>query len=119
MEPLRAFGAAHVVSSDTARTLDTVRPLAAAAGATVETEELLADTAFADSPDEALDRLHALLRRDEPTVVCTHRPVIPWLLTALLAGSGVETPTDVLPPGSFWVLHATGGRVVAVERHDV
>lgn len=117
--PLSAFGATRIVSSDTARTLDTVRPFTSEQRAVLETEPLFTDTGFADSPDAALACARRLLRSEVPTVVCTHRPVLPWLVTSLLEGSRVDVPTDMLVPAGFWVLHLADGEVVDVERHEV
>jgi 8-oxo-dGTP diphosphatase len=46
-------------------------------------------------------------------VVCTHRPVLPWVLRAL----GVEERE--LPPTGLVVVHHRRGRPVAVEEHEV
>jgi 8-oxo-dGTP diphosphatase len=52
-----------------------------------------------------------LLERPEPAVLCTHRPVLPWVYDTL----GVEDPK--LEPGALLVVHHRSGEVVAVERH--
>jgi 8-oxo-dGTP diphosphatase len=47
----------------------------------------------------------------EPTVICTHRPVLPLVYDAL----GLRDPH--LEPGEMLVVHHRRGEVVAVEQH--
>jgi len=45
-------------------------------------------------------------------VLCTHRPVLPWVFAVL----GLEDPE--LEKGEMLVAHLRHGTVVAVERHQ-
>ena len=45
-------------------------------------------------------------------VLCTHRPVLPWVFDAL----GLEDPE--LEKGELLVVHLRRGRAVATERHQ-
>jgi 8-oxo-(d)GTP phosphatase len=116
---LSCFAPNRLLSSDTRRCLDTVLPYATAARLTVETEPLVSDSGFARHTDAALVRAERLLSATEPTLVCTHRPVLPTLAATLCARSRVRAPGGALDPGGFWVLHLSGGSVVAVETHSV
>jgi 8-oxo-dGTP diphosphatase len=58
-------------------------------------------------------QVHRLLELKEPTVLCTHRPVLPWVFEAL----GLEP--QQLEPGAVFVVHHRRGKVVATEHHDV
>jgi phosphohistidine phosphatase SixA len=92
-------------------------------------EPLLTEEAFDTDPATALARASSLIRSTgvsgEATVVCTHRPVIPALVTHLLEGSGLFGPTETLPTAAMVVLHVcvdeVGGidRVLAVETHTL
>ncbi len=115
---LSCYDVRSVLSSETRRTIDTVRPYATARGLDVGVETLFGQEVFSDAPDEALDRAATIVRTARvPTVICTHRPVLPWLVSTLFRDGDVPTPTDTLAPGAFWVLHLAAGRVVAVEQH--
>jgi phosphohistidine phosphatase SixA/ADP-ribose pyrophosphatase YjhB (NUDIX family) len=115
---LEAFGVRRVITSDAARTRQTISPYAESTGRRAEVEPLFGDDGFASSPDEALRCAAGLLPSHVPTVLCTHRPVLPWLVSVLLDGSPVATPAEVLPPAGFFVVHVLGGSPVAVERHQ-
>ncbi len=114
---LRSFGVTRVLASDTRRTIDTVRPFTESDGLPVELSPVLSQEGFAERPDAALERARSLLRTQRGTVVCTHRPVIPWLLATLFESSGHPPPQVLLRPAEFWVLHVADGRIAACERH--
>ena len=125
-----AFGVESVHSSDAARCLQTVAPLARSIGTRVIAEELFSEESFRKRPKTALRRLLTLARDPEPMVICTHRPVLPSALEALadyfsFSGRQVRA-TKPLAPGSFVVLHRTLGSrgrptsaVAGLERFDL
>ncbi len=62
--------------------------------------------------DAAQALLDDLLADTEPTVLCSHRPVLPVLLARL----GVDIPP--LDPGSLLVVHHRKGEILAAELHE-
>jgi len=64
-------------------------------------------------PDAARDLVDGLLADTEPTVLCSHRPVLPWVCEAL----GIDAVK--LDPGAFLVVHHRAGTVLATEHHQV
>ncbi len=123
---LGAFDLRRVASSDAVRCLDTIRPYARSISATVQYQPMLSESGFSKSPTAGLGRINALLADQVPTLVCTHRPVLPELFEYLARRAGMA-PTAAeldpsLPPGGFVVLHrsfdsAGRMRIVAVDRH--
>lgn len=119
---LACFGTAQVISSATARCVDTVLPYAAGTGVT-----MCADPALTvGAPVEAAeDRLSKLLAEGVPTIFCGHGETLPGQLTALCRSLHAEPPPDpALDKGSFWVLHVRRGAaadgpaaLAAIERH--
>ncbi|HYJ68276.1 MAG TPA: NUDIX hydrolase [Nocardioidaceae bacterium] len=106
---LQAFGITHVVSSDAARCVQSVVPYA---------DHLDVDIVLdADLTEERATRrrvaarMRALLVGKRPTVVCTHRPVLPLVFEAL----GV--PPVPLEPSQLMVVHRRSGRVLGTELH--
>lgn len=106
---LAAYGVTRVVSSDSTRCLETVRPYADEHVLAIEAERGLSEEEW--SPATVRSVLDDLLGSAEGAVVCTHRPVLPEALSAL----GVTE--EPLAPGEMVVCHHRKGRVVAVERH--
>ena len=106
---LRAYGVRQVISSDAERCKATVKPYADSTGLPVEVDHRLSEEGLQDV--SASSRMYGLLRRDEPLVVCSHRPVLPSLFEAL----GVRAPK--LDPGAFVVVHRENGQVRATEHH--
>lgn len=121
---LDAFDPASVLSSPWQRCLATVEPLATFEGLKVRTKAELTEVGHAEHPSRTAAVIDRVLREARPTVVCTHRPVLPTVIASvrLVAQQGValELPREdpFLAAGEALLLHTTaGGTVVAIERH--
>ncbi|MGI5325186.1 NUDIX domain-containing protein [Actinomadura nitritigenes] len=113
---LHAFGPARVLSSATARCLETVLPYARRIRADVVTDA--AFTVGETGPDRARERLLDLLGDGVPTVVCTHGENVSELVAGLCRELGEKVPDDPsLHKGEFWVAHIGEGALAALERH--
>ena len=88
-----------------------VTPYADVADLDIEVTTMLTEE---DGTEESVDlQVQRLLALDEPTVLCTHRPLLPWVWDAL----GVER--RALDPGAMVVAHHRRSRVLTVEQHEV
>lgn len=136
-----AYGIDRVITSPSARCTETVRPYAAQRGLAMKLKTGLGEEGFADDPTKAPRIMAKVLRRGRPTVVCSHGPVIPTLLEALVnsidgGGPGAVPPDDDvlrgrteltdlqdlgMGKGHLVVAHMVGtgplARVVATEQH--
>ena len=113
---LGAYGITALVSSTSTRCISTLQPYAEVSGLSISTYGQLSEEEGADNPRavaKLITKIRAtLLRRDEPTAICVHRPVLPHILDAL------EMAPVTLATGAFVVAHLTRERTVhAVERH--
>ncbi len=115
---LRCYAPRRVVSSATARCLESVLDYASALDV-----PLVADQAFtlhSTTRERAAGRLRELLDEEYGgLVVCTHGELIPALARTACPGAGLpEDPS--LRKASFWVFHLChDGTPVSVERHAV
>lgn len=108
---LAAYGVRRVVSSSSRRCWATVAPYAEVADLDLEvTADLSEEEA---TPELVTAQVQRLLAAKEPAVLCTHRPVLPWVFEAL------GLPPTHLEPGSVHVVHHRRGRAVATEEHTV
>lgn len=121
---LDAFDPASVLSSPWERCRATVDPLARSEGLKVRTKEELTEAGHAEQPAKTAAVIARVLTEARPTVVCTHRPVLPTVIAAVKdaarQGAALELPREdpFLAAGEALLLHTTaGGTVVAVERH--
>jgi 8-oxo-dGTP pyrophosphatase MutT (NUDIX family)/phosphohistidine phosphatase SixA len=118
---LDAYGVARVHTSDWTRCVQTVLPYAREHALPVVPEPGLSEEGFEEDPEAGVSRLRGLVAEaDEShvaTVLCSHRPVLPVLITALFAGSDLAVPKDPLPPGGMLVAHLRDDRPVSVEVH--
>ena len=107
---LAAYGVTRVVSSSSMRCWTTVATYADIADLEIEvTDDLCEEDATEASVAE---QVQALLADPEPAVLCTHRPVLPWVFEAL------GLPEPELEPGGLLVAHHRRGQILAVELHQ-
>ncbi|MDN5821260.1 MAG: NUDIX hydrolase, partial [Brachybacterium sp.] len=116
---LDAFDPASVLSSPWERCRATVEPLATIEGLKIRTKEALTEAGHAEHPARTAAVIDRVLAQARPTVVCTHRPVLPTVIDSVLAvaapGIALELPHEdpFLAAGEALLLHTTaGGRVV-------
>jgi 8-oxo-(d)GTP phosphatase len=103
---LRAYGAARLVSSSSKRCWTTLRPYADAATLELDCTDDLAKGA---DPETVTLATRRLLRGTAPTVLCTHREVLPTVFEALHLA---PLPID---KGAAVVVHHREGRIAALE----
>lgn len=106
---LASYGVTRVVTSTSIRCLQTVQPYVEEHVLALSATPVLSEE-YAE-PDAVRDLLDALMSDPEPTVVCSHGPVLPMLLEHL----GVDEPP--LKPAEMLVVHHRKGRCRATERH--
>lgn len=109
---LACYGVTRVVSSDTVRCVDTVRPYATSRRLHVELEPRVSEEGHDANRDGAAEVLAGVLSDPEPVVLCSHRPVLPalWEAAAAAANEPARTalqalPEETLPAGGMVVLH--------------
>jgi 8-oxo-dGTP pyrophosphatase MutT (NUDIX family)/phosphohistidine phosphatase SixA len=113
---LAAYDVRTLVSSSSTRCLQTLDPYAREIGGTITGLDELTEE---DASKPGVRRLVRSLVEDLDDaplaagglVLCTHRPVLPWVFDAL----GIEDPE--LEKGEFLVAHRRRGAVLAMERH--
>lgn len=108
---LGSYGIARVVSSPSTRCVDTVTPYAESRQLAVEGWPGLGEEGAKDVSLRQAARL--LMALKEPTVVCSHRPVLPGLL------EGLHVHEEPLEPGELVVIQHRRGKVLGTERHLV
>lgn len=128
---LDAYGIERVHSSPFKRCLSTVNRYAKAIGVDVELEPSISEFGHAADPVATGRRITELLNEQPPIVICTHRPVMPTVFSALAAGLDLAPATikddplwdTRLAPGGMMIIHrewtADGPRAFAVEQHQL
>ncbi|MGH3496842.1 MAG: histidine phosphatase family protein, partial [Nocardioidaceae bacterium] len=104
---LGAYGIKRIVSSDASRCIETVEPYANERDRPIVLAPELSEDKATRSAVTAL--AESWRERHRRVVLCTHRPVLPWVFDAL------GLPDPALPPGGIVVAHRLDGVVVAVE----
>jgi 8-oxo-(d)GTP phosphatase len=115
---LAAYDLRRLVSSSSTRCVQTLEPYAAACGRKLRTDHVLSEEDATRKSvrrlmTDLVDGLHERPASAGGLVVCSHRPVLPWVFDS----AGIEDPG--LAPGELIVLHLRKHRLVATERHRV
>lgn len=121
---LACYAPGHVISSTAERCLATVHPYAERAGVAVEAEPAftVGPAGLGDRAWAARQRMTELIKQPSSMVICGHRENLPVLLGQALADlhdDGATVGGWSPAKGAFCVLHVAGGRLAALERHDL
>lgn len=114
-----------IVSSPWKRCVATVKPFAAAVGKALKLSTPLSEKGNAEAPQKTRKMIEKILAKGRPTLICTHRPVLPTVLKAL-AGHAPAAVAEQLPhddpymsPGEVLVAYVRPQpvpRIVEIER---
>ena len=120
---LAGYGIQRLDSSDAVRCVQTLQPYGKAAGLPIHTDSRLGESGYEHNPKRTKKAMQRLISKTRPLAVCSHRPVLPALLTELgdLPGADAAVWKRALRPAAAIVVHRTsGGRwlIVATERHE-
>ena len=107
---LAAYGVTRVVTSTSIRCTQTVQPYADEHVLAVSATPVLSEE-YAEK-NAVCDLVAEVMADAEPTVVCSHRPVLPLLVEHL----SIDVPA--LRPAEMLVVHHRKGRVRATELHE-
>ena len=128
---LDAYGIERVHSSPFKRCISTVSRFAKTIDAEIHHEPALSESGHESDPDATAARVRELLDSPAPTVLCTHRPVLPTVIDSLarsleLAVTAIhDDPSwdSRLAPGAMIVVHRewtdAGPRALTVEQHQL
>lgn len=122
---IAAFGIRNLHSSDSRRCRDTVGPYAGARSLSITLEESLSEEQHLINPTRAQERVALIASNVHPTLLCTHRPVMPTVMQTLtekliVQNVGKRDFDPALTPGSMVIFHRDAQNpsvVYAVERH--
>lgn len=119
-----AYRPARLISSPAARTMATIAPTARVTGLDVTESTAISESKATPDAVEAL--VATLVEQAQTTVLCSHGPVLPWVVSAAVdaagGSNGVRTSHAAgLATAEFMVIHIPvekpGTGIVAVESH--
>ncbi|MGO1312681.1 MAG: NUDIX hydrolase, partial [Brevibacterium aurantiacum] len=112
-------------SSPWKRCVATLAPLSAATGKSIRKVSCLSEKASSANPDKTSRYIEKLLEKGKPVIYCTHRPVLPLILS-VYAKHAPQRIAEKLPkedpylkPGEIIVAYVRPGavpRIVEFER---
>lgn len=124
---IAAYRPVSLVSSTAARCVATIAPTARITGLEVSETDGISQDAYSGRADKVAKIVQRAFDRAETTVFCSHGPVLPQIIAAAVAATGVAYPGSLshaaaLSTGEYAVLHIPAEHpetgVVAVEVHS-
>jgi len=124
---IAAYRPASLISSTAVRCVDTIAPTARITGLDVTETEAISQDAYSGHADKVAKVVQKCFDRAETTVLCSHGPVLPQIITAVVAATGTDYSGSLsraasLSTGEYAVLHIPAERpetgIVAVEVHS-
>lgn len=124
---IAAFAPERILSSTAARCLATISPLAQRTELEIKSTEDLSQDAYAGDGKAVTALVDKRLKKQQTTVMCSHGPVLPQIVSALAKASNTTPDAGLraaamLSTGDFSVLHFARNskklRLVAVETHQ-
>ncbi len=112
------FGIKAIYSSDAMRCIETITPLARTLDLTANYKKDLSEYGYAKDKSLAIDYAIKLIAKNEPIVLCSHNPILPKILKALLGKKNFKALEQKLEPGESWVIHHRDGEIVAVDWYE-
>ncbi|KUI42643.1 NUDIX hydrolase [Mycobacterium sp. IS-1590] len=112
---LLAFGADQLFAADRVRCVSTLEPLAEELGATIRSDELLTEEAYAENRKAARQRFLEIASTPGTPVICTQGKVIPDLIEWWCERDGVRPDKSRNRKGSTWVMSLHNGRLIAAD----
>ncbi|MEV7632022.1 NUDIX domain-containing protein [Microbacterium sp. NPDC089318] len=125
--PLRAFGVRRIVTSDAVRCAQTVAPLERKIGRLARVTPKLSQDAWEADAADVRSVVGRRVRSRKATVLCSHGPVLPDILTELALATGTVHGSYVdsasaLNVAAFSVVHLSatnpGSGIIAIETHE-
>lgn len=123
VDVLDAYGIETLVSSPFVRCRETLQRFAKYIDTKIEVSDPLSESGHESDPDATAEVIREFLHHPEPTVICSHRPVMGTIAETLAGALGIELDYK-LAPGAFLVIHRQFGpdrsvTAVNIEQHDV
>jgi 8-oxo-dGTP pyrophosphatase MutT (NUDIX family)/phosphohistidine phosphatase SixA len=109
------FAVEEIHSSSAVRCYETITPMARGLGVDFFFTDSLTEEVFNKNNERATKYVHRLLMNDYTTLVCSHNPILPTIVSSFVDKFGVEVPTTKLEPGDSWIAHHVEREVVAVD----
>ncbi|WP_341952733.1 NUDIX domain-containing protein [Salinibacterium sp. TMP30] len=123
---IAAFAPERIVSSTAARCLATIIPLAERTELVIKSTDDISQDSYAGNGKAVTALVEKRLKKQQSTVLCSHGPVLPQIISALADASHTKPDAQLraaalLNTGDFSVLHFARDtkkpRLVAVETH--
>ena len=112
---LTPFDVKEIHTSSAVRCYETVTPIARALDLNYIFSDKLSEYEFGRNQDSAYQYVKDLLKNDVATVICSHNPILPTVISRLFEKSGFDLPVTKLEPGDSWVVHHLDREVIAVD----
>lgn len=115
VEHFLPFAIDEIYTSNFTRCVQTVERLGQSRGLQVTQVPSLNESTFEQDPERSISFANALKQDEKNILICSHNPVIPTMLRAILNTKLKNKDLIKLEPGDAWLVHRIKGEVVALD----
>ena len=109
------YAVEEIHSSSAVRCYETITPLARGLSVDFFFTDSLTEEAFSKNQERPIKYVHRLLVNDYTTMVCSHNPILPRIVSSFVDKFGVAVEETKLEPGDAWIAHHVEREVVAID----
>jgi 8-oxo-dGTP diphosphatase len=109
------YAVEEIHSSSAVRCYETITPMARGLSVDFFFTDSLTEEAFSKNQERPIKYVHRLLVNDYTTMVCSHNPILPRIVSSFVDKFGVAVEETKLEPGDAWIAHHVEREVVAID----
>jgi 8-oxo-(d)GTP phosphatase len=109
------YAVEEIHSSSAVRCYESITPMARGLSVDFFFTDSLTEEIFEKNQERPIKYVHRLLVNDYTTMVCSHNPILPLVISSFVDKFGVDVEETKLEPGDAWVAHHVEREVVAID----
>jgi 8-oxo-dGTP diphosphatase len=109
------YAVEEIHSSSAVRCYETITPMARGLSVDFFFTDSLTEEVFSKNQERPIKYVHRLLVNDYTTMVCSHNPILPRIVSSFVDKFGVAVEETKLEPGDAWIAHHVEREVVAID----
>jgi 8-oxo-dGTP diphosphatase len=109
------YAVEEIHSSSAVRCYETITPMARGLSVDFFFTDSLTEEVFSKNQERPIKYVHRLLVNDYTTMVCSHNPILPGIVSSFVDKFGVAVEETKLEPGDAWIAHHVEREVVAID----
>lgn len=112
---LMPFEITEIYTSPAERCMSSVLPIAQKKNVSIRVNWTIEEERFAKNKADALETITKIMKTGDSTLLCSHNPVLPYIVKKLVDKFVIEVDTVSLEPADAWIIHHLLGEVICID----